>query len=212
MRLLEKVRYSDGDRLIVCGDLLDKGKDSVRLMKTVFDLPGAYCIKGNHEHTFFLFYRTRMHSAVQDLDAILWHLQQYFEGDGHLLDWETVDILVDLPYYLEERDFVCVHAGAPLDGAGRLLPLDEASPEELVNDRRFKEPTVLPKDGRCVFFGHTPTQYLSGKPQILTYLREGARGDRVSDYAKIHLDTGTTLSGVLGCFCVETCETFYVTK
>ena len=78
MRLMEHIGYSDSDRLIVCGDFVDKGKDSVRLAKTLFAMPEAYCLAGNHEHTFFQFYRTRMHSAIMDFDAILWHLQQYF--------------------------------------------------------------------------------------------------------------------------------------
>lgn len=53
MRLLEKIRYSDSDRLIVCGDFLDKGTASIRLAKAIFDLPNSYSIMGNHEYTFF---------------------------------------------------------------------------------------------------------------------------------------------------------------
>ena len=32
----------------------------------------------------------------------------------------------------------------------------------------------------------------------------------VSDYYKIHLDTGAWSNGVLGCFCIDTCRAFYV--
>ena len=86
MRLLEKIKYSDSDKLIVCGDMIDKGEDSVRLAKLLFGLPNVYCLMGNHEFAFFKFYRSRMHSAIMDYDAILWHLQQYFPKDGSLLD------------------------------------------------------------------------------------------------------------------------------
>ena len=214
MRLLEKINYSEKDSLIVCGDFMEKGKDSVRLIKTIFDLPNACCIMGNHEYMFFKFYRTRMHSAIMDFDAVLWHLQQYFSEDGNLLDWDTVEKLVTLPYYLEEDDFICVHAGAPMDDYGKILPLDEALPEELVHDRRFKNPEILPKDSKCVFFGHTPTTYINGEPQIITYLKPNRMENKqtISDYAKIHLDTGTPMTGVLGCFCVENCREFYVKK
>ncbi len=48
MRLLTKIGYSDSDRLIVCGDIVDKGNSSVRLTKTIFSLPNSYCVMGNH--------------------------------------------------------------------------------------------------------------------------------------------------------------------
>lgn len=214
MRLLDKIGYSDSDRLIVCGDFIDKGTASIRLAKALFSMPNAYCIKGNHEYAFFKYYRSRMHAAIMDFDAVLWQLQQYFPEDGHLLDWDTVDMLADLPYYIEDDEFICVHAGVPLDAAGRLIPLEDAIPEELVEDRRFKDPQLLPKDGKCVLFGHTPTTYLGAKPEILTYARSGRdpASREIADYCKIHLDTGTPISGVLGCFCIEDCRAHYVKK
>lgn len=213
MRLMNRINYSDSDRLIVCGDFLDKGTSSIRLAKTIFDLPNSYAIKGNHEYAFFKYYCARTESPVSDFDAVLADLQAYFPQDGHLLDWDTVDILVELPYHLEEKDFICVHAGVPLDSAGRILPIIEAAPEELVYDRRFKEPSILPSIGKCVFFGHTPTTYLQPHPQILTYPKIGCPSEspRITDYSKVHLDTGASVSGVLGCFCVETCQSIYVT-
>jgi ADP-ribosylglycohydrolase len=81
-----------------------------------------------------------------------------------------------------------------------------------VNDRRFKEPDVVCQFAKCIFFGHTPTSYLCGADRILTYKRKDARGDRIADYYKIHLDTGASLRGVLGCFCVDTCSAYYVSK
>lgn len=214
MRLLEKVGFSDSDKLIICGDLIDKGTESVKLLKTVFGMQNAYCIMGNHEYEFFKFYRSRMHSALMDYDAILWHLQQYFPGDGDLLDWETVDRLTELPFYIEEEDFICVHAGIPLVQGGGLMPISEAAPEELVYDRTFKEPSVLPKGEKCVVYGHTPTTYIQDRPRILAYLRPECerKTKRITDHCKIHLDTGVSINGVLGCFRVEDCRAFYVEK
>lgn len=213
-RLLEKINYSNSDCLIVCGDFIDKGTASVRLAKTIFDLPNARCIMGNHEYLFLKFYQSQMQTDTTDFDAVLAKLQAYFEEDGHLLDWSVVDAIADLPYYIEEEQFVCVHAGVPMDADGRLIPLEKATPEELVYDRRFQGVTVLPKESKCVFFGHTPTTYIAKEPKILAYPKRGIAFDKqnIAHYAKIHLDTGTPLSGVLGCFCVDTCKAFYVKK
>ena len=49
MRLLDKINYSDSDELIVCGDIIDKADNPVKLAKTVFAMPNAYCIMGNHD-------------------------------------------------------------------------------------------------------------------------------------------------------------------
>ena len=153
-----------------------------------------------------------MQSSPSDFDGVLKKLQAYFPDDGYLLDWDLMDWFESLPYYIEEKDFICVHAGVPLDKERRMLPLHKATPEQLVYDRTFKEPTILPKDGKCVFFGHTPTINLGWDSKIKNYLREGARGDTISDYYKIHLDLGTWISGVLGCFCIDSCQTIYVQR
>lgn len=213
LRLLDRIRFSDTDELLICGDILDKGPESVRLAKLIFSQPNIRCIMGNHEHQFIKHYHSLLNRSPHDFDAVLAELRAYFPKDGHLLDWETVDALEALPYYIEEPGLLCVHAGAPLDAEGRLLPVREATPEFLVNDRRFKEPTVLPGRGPCVFFGHTPTAYLYGKNEVLAYPRPGrARVEHFTDYCKVHLDVGTWLCGVMGCFCTDTRLVHYVSK
>ena len=214
MRLLEKINYSDTEKLIVCGDIIDKGKASIKLVKTLFSMPNAYCIKGNHEFEFFKFYRTRMHSAIMDFDAILWQLQQYFPEDGHLLDWDTVDRLVELPGFIENDEFICVHAGLPIDADGTILPPSDASLEELVYDRTFKNPNIIPITEKCIIFGHTPTSYIQSDPVILTYPKDNriVNSQNIRDYCKIHIDTGVSLNGVLGCFRTDDCRSFYVSR
>lgn len=214
MRLLEKIKFSNSDRLIVCGDFIDKGTASIRLAKTIFALPNVHCIMGNHEYMFLKFYRAKMHSENLNFDDILRHLQQYFPTENTLLDWNTVDMLVDLPYYIEKKDFICVHAGVPMDSGGRILPLSKVLPEQFVYDRQFKSPRILPKDSKCVLFGHTPTTSIAPTPKILAYPKnsQNPNGRSISDFFKIHLDTGASMSGVLGCFCIDTCRAFYVTR
>ena len=213
LKLLEKLKFTSGDTMYACGDVVDKGTQSIRLAKQLAGMPNVKCIAGNHEYDFLKHYWALMQNSPADFDGLLKQLQRYFPDDGHLLDWETVDWFESLPYYLEEEDFVCVHAGAPLDDKGRVLPLAEATPEQLVYDRRFKEADRIVADSKCVFFGHTPTSALThGKNRILSYLREGREGTHIRDYYKIHLDTGTYLSGVLGCFCIDTCTPTYVER
>ena len=211
MRLLDKIAFSKRDTLYICGDVIEKGLQSLTLARYVSQMSNVKGIAGNHEYAFLKYYYGQSRQFSVGSEELLKKLRSYFPEDGNLLDWRLVDWFEGLPFYIEEDDFICVHAGAPIDSYGRILPLDKARPEELVYDRNFKDPQVKPTDSKCVFFGHTPSCYITGgEGRILTYLREGAKGDRVADYYKIHLDVGTFLTGTLGAFCVETCEAVYV--
>ena len=208
-RLVDKIRFSGGDKLYVLGDIIDKGPDSIRLAKLLFSMPNVYCIAGNHEYDFLKYYRALM-QQTENYDRVLEKLRTYF-SDGPLLDWETVDRFDLLPFYVETDKFIGVHAGL-LFRDGLFLPPEDARPEQLIYDRVFKEPNVLPRGEKCILYGHTPVRYLTGQDEILLYPRDSAVKDsrNIADYCKIHLDTGVTLSGVLGCFAVNTCQSFYV--
>ena len=216
LKLLDKIALSKSDQLIVCGDIIDKGDGSVMLLKFISEMPNARAIIGNHEYTFLKLYWGLMRSSPEDFGFVLEKLREYFPDDGYMLDWDIVDWLETRPYYIEEEDFICVHAGVPLDENNRVLPLERATREQLVYDRNFKSPNLEIKDSKCVLFGHTPTSYLlNGGSRIIGYRRDGAKSDvkgrlNIKDYYKVHLDTGAYLNGVLGCFCIDTCTCVYV--
>lgn len=209
-RLMDRIDFGSGDRLFVMGDMIDKGPDSVRLVKLVFSMPDVYPIAGNHEHAFLGYCHNLMRES-DDFDAVLDKLKGYFT-DGALLTWDIIEQLDALAYYTETERFIGVHAGLKVKD-GRLLSPAETPVGMLVGDRGFKEPGLLPEGGKCVFFGHTPAWYVTGgKNGILFYPRVGApeRSTRIEDYCKVHLDTDVCFTGVLGCVAVDTCECFYV--
>ena len=212
LRLLEKINFSDSDRFIICGDIIEKGPDSVRLAKYVFSKPNIECILGNHEFAFLKYYKSLLEESPDDFDGVLRKLQAYFP-DGAVLDWDTVDRIEALPLYIEEEDFICVHSGLPLSEYGKILPLCDASAEELVYDRKFKNPEVLHTDRKCVFFGHTEASAISGKNKIIGYLKNPSKKpSSISDFSKVHLDTGAWSGGALSCLCVDTLKAYYVKR
>ena len=88
IRLLQKIGFSSRDEMIICGDVIDKGPDSVRLARFVFRQPNIRCILGNHEYAFLKYYWSLMQDADGNFEEILKKLQAYFP-DGDLLDWDT---------------------------------------------------------------------------------------------------------------------------
>ena len=213
VKLLDKIGFSDKDEMYICGDLIEKGRSSVKLLELVSAMPNIYCIQGNHEFDFLSHYSCLMMRAESDFDAVLERLQQRLGSDGPPLTWELIDWLDALPLYIEKEDFICVHAGIPTDNDGKLVPLDEVDPVLLVYDRRFKSEEVKHNGEKCVFFGHTPTDAVCGEDRILSYVRDGVdHPQSIKDYYKIHLDMNSWQSGILGCFNVDTLEKIYVCK
>lgn len=210
MRLLDAAHFCDDDLLVCCGDAIDKGNDSIRVVRQLLSMKNAVYIIGNHEYDFAKYFAGLNVRYGKDCNTILSLLRERFPADGNLLDWNTAQRLCALPNFYETPRYVCVHAGAPMDAQGKLLPLSRMRVEQLVYDRDFKEKTVLPQNSKCVFFGHTPTVYVDPRGRILGYLREGGSHHKISDYYKIHLDTGVYLTGTLGMFCVDDCRCFYV--
>ncbi len=210
VKLLEKIGFSDEDEMYILGDMIDKGKGSVRLLKYVMGKPNIHCIMGNHEHSLIYEYHSIMEDSPTDFSRVLAMLQNHFEPDDEPLTFEVLDWLECLPYYVKGDDFIAVHAGVPSDAENNLIDPADALPEQLIYDRSFKEKKYIPKGEKCVIFGHTPTVYICGKPMILAYKKKGREGKTIGDYCKIHIDTDTWGSKVLGCLCKERLTVTYV--
>lgn len=130
--LLEKIKFSDSDNLFVLGDMIDKGNDSIQVLKELYSMQNAICILGNHEYDFLKYYRSIMRNATSDFDLILKKLQGYFPNDNGMLTWELLDWIDDLKPFLRTDEYLGVHAGVPLEPDGRIKPLENASIEQLV--------------------------------------------------------------------------------
>ncbi len=64
--MLQKINFSDSDRLIVCGDIIDKGQESVKLARYLFNKPNVKCIAGNHEYRFLKYYFELLDTYLTD--------------------------------------------------------------------------------------------------------------------------------------------------
>ena len=113
----------------------------------------------------------------------------------------------DLKPFMRTDEYLGVHAGVPLEPDGRIKPIENASTEQLVYDRNFKNVNTFVNDKRTVLYGHTPTSYINGTGEIIRYQRESGIG-----YSRVHIDTGVYLTGILGCYCFDMGKCFYVNK
>jgi hypothetical protein len=147
MLLLEKVKYSEGsDKLIFAGDLVDRGPDSAEVVRFVREAhersDGAVqCVLGNHDDKHFRYfkhtlkkrenrnYRIPMRSFSMDKLAIF-----------NALSDEDLKFLGSLPsmIYLEEQNWVVVHAGLEPNKALELQDVGKVSHIRFLDPVRLK--------------------------------------------------------------------------
>lgn len=217
LRLLDLINFSPSDELIVLGDMLDKGEQSVKLVDFIAEIDNARVIIGNHEYDFLKRYDGVMRDfncSASGEEAALAALSRGFSEYDKPLSWNTVDFIERLPAYIERENYICVHAGVELDQNGVILPLKSTREQLLVYARRFKEDNCVVENGqKTVLFGHTPCCYDNNTGEFVKTPKRGVLNPaKLSDYAKIRLDCGVYITGMLGALRLEDMREFYVRK
>ncbi|MBP5194230.1 MAG: metallophosphoesterase [Clostridia bacterium] len=212
-RLLDLIRFSGGDTIFVLGDFLDKGAASVKLANLLMKTEGVRAILGNHEHYFLRYYSCCAEECGENSDEFKRRIKEYFPYDREVASPETAKFVRGLPYYIEEKDFICVHAGVQMNEIGVVKPMAEQRENVMIFDRDFKEHTKIPRLSKTVLFGHTPCSYENGTGEFIKTPRSSVMpAVSLSDFVKIRLDTGVSLTGMLGCLRKEDMKEFYVKK
>jgi serine/threonine protein phosphatase 1 len=104
----EQIQLQQTDQLIFLGDLINRGKDSKKVLDYLMQLEleyEIYCIKGNHEHNLLTAYDCGM-------DFFDEFLHEYNSDDlmaGDLLTY--LDFCAHMPYYIETPTHIFSHMG-----------------------------------------------------------------------------------------------------
>lgn len=150
-QLVEELRLSEQDRVIMLGDLINRGPDPAGVVKLVHEY-GFETLMGNHEYHYLSNYKK--HKPYHSL----------YESIGpELHEW-----IRNLPAYIEDEHFIAVHAGLIPE-----LPLSRTHREILLNVRTWdgkgkdmKSPKNPPwyelyTGKRPVIYGHWASQGLT---------------------------------------------------
>ena len=206
IKLLKKINFSFNDHMIILGDIIDKGNSSIKLLNFIFNMPNINVVLGNHEYEFIKYYKFLERKNDLTIDK----LQTYFEDETDIIEMNVINKILDLPLYIEKENVIYTHAGVKLDNNNQIVDLNKTEKEYFVYNREFKNEDIIPNSNKCVIYGHTPTFYLSNSYKIIKYKRSNKEYNNINDYYKIHIDTGVSITKVLGCICIDTLEEFYV--
>ncbi len=132
-QLIQKLNIKS-DRVILLGDLINRGPDSVGVVKFVYENQFE-CLMGNHEYEYLKNYKKN--PIYQEL---------YQQLGETLHKW-----IQQRPYYIEDKNFIAVHAG--------LIPnqsLKKSKPAIITSIRTYKD---IPwyeyyKGKKYVIYGH----------------------------------------------------------
>ncbi len=181
VQLLRKLHYDRDDILVIAGDLVDKGPDSLQTVRYIMDLSSknqVYVSMGNvDEYRLHILCDTARGSDGRFCDFVIWQQKRW--GCGLLLDMlaglgislahltlenagairtrlqehyaPEIRFLQQLPTILDMDSYIFVHGGIPTDDLESLAGTERH--DWLKNDRFYEKGYRFSK---CVVTGHWP--------------------------------------------------------
>lgn len=217
LQMLALIRFSEDDDLYVLGDVVDRGPQSVELLRDMSMRANVFPILGNHDLTAALLLKKLCTEITEDnysshLTAeilerlVLWQMdggQTTLDGFRKISADERVALIEYLedfsPYETIEvahNRFILVHGGIAYEK--RNLPLSRQSVPELVTER--PDYTRRYFQSAYLVTGHTPT----------VNIRKELRGRIFRENGHIAVDCGAGFGMPLGCIRLDDFKEFYV--
>lgn len=204
--LLDKLNYNPNeDRIILVGDLIDRGPDSVGVVRKA-RLLNLECVMGNHEHKFLKWYKT-FGTKVDVYDEKSYY-KEFLPQD--------IDYIFKMPTYIQVGNFIIVHAGLKPN-----IPINKQSKDDLLylrytdKNRKFISLKKVFSLGKEVTGAHFWTEFWQG-PESVIYGHNVNSFDNpliekiTPEITCYGIDTGCCFGGHLTAFILETKEIIQV--
>ena len=205
-RLLVKVNYNPiEDRVILLGDLIDRGPDSIGVLRLAREL-NLECVMGNHEHKFLKWYKTF------GTKADVYDKKDYYAN----LTQEDIDYIFKMPSYIVVGDIIITHAGLKPD-----TPIDKQTKDDLLylrytdKNRKFISLKKIHKLGKEACDAHFWTEFWKGPESVVyghnvTSLEIPTIEEVAPNITCYGIDTGCCFGGHLTALILETKEIIQV--
>lgn len=203
--LLKLMDYNpSSDRLILLGDLVDRGPDSVGVLRKVRQMK-IECVRGNHDNKI-LKWANNNKQHYQSPGA------QYYQQ----LNDDDIEFIFKMPVYIKLDNVIAVHAGLK-----PYIPVEKQKPDDLMHLRykdsngKFVSLRTIWKVGKEAADAHFWTERWGGPESVVYGHNVGSLDEPlIEEYqpgVKCYgLDTGCCFGGHLSALVLETKEIFKV--
>lgn len=144
--LLDKVKFSPGsDRLIVAGDLVDRGPDSAGVVRFVRE--NGECVLGNHEAKLMRRWRHHQRKLREPNYKIPMKPSEDQEATLARLSMEDVSWLSGLPAFIDlpEHNILVVHAGVIPGQEVARQPVEVLTMVRFISEKNHRmQPLIMP--------------------------------------------------------------------
>jgi len=202
--LLKLVDYkSKNIRVIIAGDSIDRGYDSVGVIRRCRELK-IESVMGNHEHKFIKWYQNKR--SKYNIDEQHKHYLEFSDKD--------IDYLFKLPLYIKlKENLYVIHAGARPN-----IPIEKQKKEDLMflrfydsNGKSISIAKINEAGSREAVDAHFWTEFWKGPESIIYghhvhYLDSPLIEEVAPGVTCYGLDTGCCFGGALSGLIVETGE------
>jgi len=202
--LVKTLSYNkETDRLILLGDLIDRGPDSVAVVRRAREMD-LECVMGNHEHKFLKWFKS--FGSRGDVYDVKSHYTQFSEDDINYI--ARMDSYIHIP----EQKTIIVHAGLKPG-----VPLQNQTKDDLyylrdtTSDRKFISLKKISRLGKEATGAHFWTEFWYGPESVVyghnVHSFEDPLIEEVSPGVTCYgLDTGCCFGGRLTALVLETKE------
>ncbi len=217
IKMLKVIDLKDDDTLYILGDVLDRGKDPIKTMLKIMEMPNVELLIGNHELMLLELEKKGLEriltSDIADLEeGVLEALMNWvYNGSSPTIEQlraltpkqqeDVIDHIKNALAYeqltVNGQKFLLVHAG--LMNFDRETDISEYALYEMVWARPdLSEPYF---DDVYTVIGHTPTQ-------LVKECDTPGRIFKKNNF--IMIDCGCSMGGSLGCLRLDDMKEFYV--
>ena len=220
MRMLEQIHFTKDDILYILGDVIDRGKEPIALLKQIKNQDNVIFLIGNHEDMMLKALKKPV-SSLQDLStsaemkrwgrnggmATLEQFIQLEESEQKELIFFLENAWLVIPHLMVgEKPYYLVHACPGEKYYAEAMRYKDATQEEIHQmlwDRRCLKEWMLPdvfdnyNESTTLLFGHSKTNnFMEKVPSKIKYFSQQNAYD-IDCY------------GQLGCICLETLDEYY---